>query len=77
MLYEWSSFCMSYKPFLVHHVTQPFEVHGFEGGEDEKRALLVALGFLDGSFRVGDAHGGLRAHVLLEPGDWSLVQSEP
>lgn len=64
---------MSYKLVLEHHVTQPFEVHGLKGREDEKRALLVALWFLDGSFRVGDAHGGLRAHVLLETGDWSLV----
>lgn len=58
---------------MKHHLLEPFKVHWFEGGEDEKRVLLVTVRFLDGSFGVGDTHGGLRAHIFLEPSDWTLI----
>lgn len=64
----------SHQSLVEHHVPEPLVVQVFKGREDEEGFLLVALGLLDGALWVGDAHGGLGAHVFLKTSHWGLVQ---
>lgn len=56
----------AYHSFLVDDVLQPLEVLPLEASEDKERVSLVLLRPLHGALRVGDAQGGLAAHVLLK-----------
>lgn len=65
---------MTYRLFLEHYVSKPFEVRWFEGRKDKQRAFLVEPLILKCSLWICDAHGGLRSHVLLITSNWSAVQ---
>lgn len=51
---------------LVDDVLEPFEVLPLEAGEDKERVPFILLRPLHGTLGVGDAQGGLAAHVPLK-----------
>ena len=69
----WSELQSAYHVVFENHLSEPPEVLGLEGGEDEEGVLLVARRILDGALGVGDPHGGFGAHVSDEAFHRSLV----
>lgn len=51
---------------LIDDVLQPLEVLPLEASEDKERVSFILLRPLHGALRVGDAQGGLAAHVPLK-----------
>lgn len=56
----------AYHSLLVDNVLQPLEVLPLEASEDKERVSFILLRPLHGALRVGDAQGGLAAHILLK-----------